>query len=180
MFPLYLEGKIGGKLFSVSDYKAYFAAALAGTHPWPGLHIKQQEGKLANKVSPQNCNKYLTQKLAKSWKSVKWIRSRLVAVWQATPVGRSMVAPALPEPLYPWNPQDIIDTISINDINDINSVNDTGQQARHKPRGTWAGPTLLSFLGSRRFQRHHSILAILQIGTPTPFLRRDCFYKTEV
>ena len=66
MFPLYLETKIGGKLFSVSDYKAYFAAALAGTHPWPGLHIKQQEGKLANKVSPQNCNKYLTQKLAKS------------------------------------------------------------------------------------------------------------------
>ena len=48
MFPLYLETKIGGKLFSVSDYKAYFAAALAGTHPWPGLHIKQQEGKLAN------------------------------------------------------------------------------------------------------------------------------------
>ena len=57
IFPLYLETKIGGKLFSVSDYKAYFAAALAGTHPWPGLHIKQQEGKLANKVSPQNCNK---------------------------------------------------------------------------------------------------------------------------
>ena len=80
------------------------------------------------------------------------------------------------EPLYPWNPQDIIDTIS---INDINSINDTGQQARHKPRGTWADPTLLSFFGSRRFQRHHSILAILQIGTPTPFLRRDCFYKAE-
>ena len=99
-----------------------------------------------------------------------------------------MVAPALPEPLYPWNPQDIIDTISvidiidtisINDINSINSINDTGQQARQKPCGTWAGPTLFSFLESRRFQRHRSILAILQIGTPTPFLRRDCFYKAE-
>ena len=69
-----------------------------------------------------------------------------------------MVAPALPEPLYPWNPQDIIDTISVIDIidtisiNDINSINDTGQQARPKPRGTWAGLTLLSLLESRRFQ----------------------------
>ena len=90
-----------------------------------------------------------------------------------------MVAPALPEPLYPWNPQDIIDTISINDINDINDINrinDTGQQARHKPRGTWADPTLLSFLGSRRFQRHRCILVILQIGTLILFLRRDCLY----
>ena len=57
MFPLYLETKIGGKLFSVFDYKAYFAAALAGTHPWSGLHIKEQRGKLTNKVSPQNGNK---------------------------------------------------------------------------------------------------------------------------
>ena len=57
MFPLYLETKIGGKLFTVFDYKAYFVAALAGTHPWPGLHIKEQRGKLTNKVSPQNGNK---------------------------------------------------------------------------------------------------------------------------
>ena len=77
MFPLYLETKIGGKLFSVSDYKAYFAAALAGTHPWPGLHIKQQEGKLANKVSPQNS----TNRSRKVWQKVEKVWSGSGAGW---------------------------------------------------------------------------------------------------